>query len=102
MPTLTPAGRNDQDAKMWTNVVQSVPAGQFFVVDARGMTTLTVITTATGTATISRVDSDTAGADSADTAGNATCATGTRTTVVVDWPFYRIGAATTACRVACV
>lgn len=101
MPNLVNFPPNNFENKMWANIAVSVAPGGSVVVDARGMTVLSVLTGG-GTATLSRVDSDTAAGDAAETAGNASVAATTKLSVTVDWPFYRITAATAACRVACV
>ena len=102
MPNMTLNANNGDYAKVWANVPATVAAGASLVVDARGMNILTVITGATSTATIARVDSDGASADTGDTAANTSVTTATRTSVAVHWPFYRITAATATVRVACV
>ena len=102
MPNLTANGNNSIDAKVFANLPKVLAAGASTVVDARGMTILTVITGATSTATVSRVDSDAAVSDAAETAGNASVSTATKLSVTVDHPFYRITAATASVRVACV
>lgn len=102
MPNLTLNSNNGDFAKVWANVPATIAAGASLVVDARGMNILSVITGATSTATIARVDSDGAVADSADAAANTSVTAATKTSVAVDWPFYRITAATASVRVACV
>lgn len=102
MPNLTLHNNNTADAKLWANVPKVLAAGSSTVVDARGMSQLTVSTGATSTPTVSRVHSDTACADAAETAGNASVSTATRLSITVDHPFFWITAATASVRVACV
>lgn len=101
MPNLTQFPPNDYLVKQFGNITATVAAGASLVVDARGMQVISVIT-AGGTANVSRVDTDTAGADSGDTAANQSVSTATKLSITVDWPFYRITATTASCRVACV
>ena len=101
MPNLVNYPPNTTDVKTFANIVAVVGAGASRVMDARGMNTISVITGG-GTATVSRVDSDTAGADAAETAGNQSVAATTKLTIAVDWAFYRITATTATCRVSCV
>ena len=93
---------NTSDVKTFGNIVAVVGAGTSRVIDARGMNVLTVISCASSTATVSRVDSDTAVADAAESAGNQSVSTATKLSITVDHPFYRITAATASVRVACV
>ena len=102
MPMLVTGGSTDVNGKLFGGLVSTVLVATPVVVDARGMSFLTVVTGATGTATISRVNTDTAIADSALAHANVACGVASRTVVAVDWPFYRITAAVLSCDVACV
>ena len=102
MPNLVNFPPNDTLVKQFGNIVAVVGAGTSRVVDARGMNQLTVITGAASSATVSRVDVDTAGADSGDTAANVSVSTAARLSVTVDWGFYRVTASGGSVRVACV
>lgn len=67
--------------------------GEAYVIDARALRQLTVITGAGCTATVSRVDTPDAGAHTTGAENAFTVAATTKTTTAVDWPFYRISAA---------
>jgi hypothetical protein len=102
MPSAVLGGFSDSFVKTFGNQVIVVGSGTSFVLDARGMSIVTVITGAASTATVSRVDSDGAVADSGDVAANQSVAIATRLNITVDWPFYRVTAATGSVRLACV
>jgi hypothetical protein len=65
--------------------------GAAVVVNARGFASLTIITGSGCTATISRVDSESAGANTGG-ASDQTVAATTKSVITVDWPFYRLSA----------
>jgi hypothetical protein len=89
-----------QIQKVFGAAVVALAASGAVVVDARGMSSLTVITAAGATATVSRVDSATAGAHTSGAENSFTVAASTRTVTAVDWPFYRVSVAGGAARVA--
>ena len=80
--------------KTYEGSVASVAAGASQVFDARGMAVLNVIAGSGGTVTVSRVDSATASAD--------TTSLVTTFPHSVDWPFFRVSAATADARVGLV
>lgn len=103
MPNLVNYPPNTVDVKTFGNIVKVLAAGQATVVDARGMSILSIDTEAASTATYSRVLTDTASADSTATAQNGTVAIATKLSIAVDFPFYRITAGGTGnVNVACV
>lgn len=87
------------DQKVYAHSALSIGSGASGVIDTRGMTALTVVTSAASSATISRVDSATAGSNSGDTAANHTVTPGSRSVLTVDWPFFRITASGGSVRV---
>jgi hypothetical protein len=90
--------------KVFRSGVQELDAGDVVCVDARGMATLTVITAAGATATVSRIDEWEREAVVDDhttgTQNQFTVAASTRTVTPVDWPFYLVSVAGGSCRVA--
>jgi hypothetical protein len=64
--------------------------------------TLTVIAEAGAVVTVSRVDSVDTSTHSAGAHNQFTVAAETRTTMTVDWPFYRVSVVGGDCRVASV
>jgi hypothetical protein len=90
MSRLFPAETDPTD-KIFGVLPQPLVSGSAVVVDARGEATLTIITGAGCTATISRVDTDAAVANT--TVGDFTVAASTLSQTPVDWAYYRISAA---------
>ena len=82
----------DPQTKVFGATPRTLTSGTSIVLDARGMTTLTVVTPAGVTATVSRVDSLSAVADSTDTAANVTVPAATKQIITVDWSFFRVTA----------
>lgn len=79
-------------AKNFANFVKVLASGLTTVVDARGMSLLTITTEAASTATYSRVLTATASVDSSPTAQNGAVDSATKVSFAVDFPFYRITA----------
>ena len=88
MPNLVPYQPGTPEGKTYGNRVLVLATGQSSVVDARGMTALSIIPEALSGAVVSRVCSDTASTDSATTC----IGTSAKLTVPVDFPFHRITA----------
>lgn len=79
--------------------VTSLTDGQAVTLDARGLSRLTIEAGALATVTLSRVDSATA---TAHTAQTETVNADSRSVIDVDWPFYRIDTAGGPARIAMV
>ncbi len=89
----------DRDEKTFAHTALTIASGASAVIDTRGMSAITVVTGAASSATISRVDSATAGSNSPDTAANQNVTPGSRSVVTVDWPFFRVTASGGSVRV---
>lgn len=87
-------------SRVFRQKVYSLAAGEAVVIDARGLSTITVITGAGATATVSRVDDDGASAHTTGTENQFTVAATTRTATTIDWPFFRVSVSGGSCRVA--
>lgn len=85
--------------------------GQAVVIDARGLSAITIITGSGATATYSRVDSrppktagpaataDVVPADNTGTQNGTTVAATTKATITADWQFYRVSVSGGTCRI---
>ncbi len=87
------------EQRSYAHSPRTLTAGTSIVLDLRGVGAITIITSAGATATISRVNSAAAVADSTDTAANQSFSANTRTKVGVDWPYFRVTAAGGSVRV---
>ncbi len=82
----------DAQTTVFGTTTRTLTTGTSIVLDARGMSTLTVITSAGASATVSRVDTLSAAADSTDAAANFTVPAATKQQISVDWTFFRVTA----------
>lgn len=95
-------GLRDATEQLLKQGVVSLAAGEAVVVDARGMTNMTLRAATGCTITYSEVDSHTAtahGQNSKTVDGSAAAA---RIVQTVEWPFYRVSAAGAAATVGLV
>jgi len=86
---------------MMTGVIP-LADGEARTLQADGAAFLSVITDATGEATISRVDSNNAAEHTAGANNQISVAAEAIETIPVDWPYYRISVAGGSARVALV
>ena len=80
------------EQRTFAHLPRTIASGDSVVIDTRGLSTLTVITSAASSAIVSRVDSNGAIADSSDTAANQSVASATRAAIPIAWPHHRITA----------
>lgn len=92
----------NESRKVFGSVVTALAASEATVIDARGMSQLTIITGSGATATYSRVDTHSASAHTTGTQNGDTVAATTKLVIPVDWPFYRISVAGGTCRIGLV
>lgn len=83
----------DVQSRMFDAQVEGLEDGEDTVIDARGMSNLTIITGDGATATVSRVDSLGAEAHTEGEENAETVAENTKLVIPVDWPFFRVSSA---------